>query len=47
MTTGPTHDLGDASKRQALDNRRGLIAARETPERVQFGSAAWLVTATA
>ncbi len=47
MTKALTHDLDDRTKQQALGNLRGLIAARETPEGVQFGSSAWLVTATA
>lgn len=47
MTRGLTHDLDDVSQQQALGNLRDLIAAHETPEGVQFGSSAWLVTATA
>lgn len=47
MTKGLTHDLDDLSQQQALGNLRDLVAARETTEGVQFGSSAWLVTATA
>ena len=38
-------DLDDATRAQALDNLRGVVAAHETPEGVIFRSAAWVVTA--
>ena len=38
-------DLDEATKAQALDNLRGVVAAHETPEGVIFRSAAWVVTA--
>jgi SAM-dependent methyltransferase len=38
-------DLDEATKTQALENLRGVVAAHETPEGVIFRSAAWVVTA--
>lgn len=38
-------DLDEATRAQALENLRDVVAAHETPEGVTFRSAAWVVTA--
>jgi hypothetical protein len=47
LTKGLTHDLDDAAKQEALGNLRQRIGERQTADGVQFGSSAWLITATA
>jgi ubiquinone/menaquinone biosynthesis C-methylase UbiE len=39
--------LDDGERRQALDGLRAAVVAHQTPDGVAFGSASWLITATA
>jgi SAM-dependent methyltransferase len=39
--------LDDGERRQALDGLRAALVAHQTPDGVAFGSASWMITATA
>jgi hypothetical protein len=45
MVLGLTHDLDEATRRQALERVHGALAAYETDRGVLLGASAWLVTA--
>jgi SAM-dependent methyltransferase len=45
IVKGLSHDLDDATKSQALDQLKQLVAAHETADGVLLNCAAWLITA--
>jgi SAM-dependent methyltransferase len=45
IVKGLSHGLDDAAKAAAHDRLRSELAAHASPDGVQFGSAAWLITA--